>query len=413
MANKTAKEKNKPPRKTLKPNEYYNPKTKRFEYRYHDNLGKLKVISSYRLTPDDQLPKGKRSGKSLREKENEIALYLEAGLDFEGGVITLAELVERYLTYLYGRKDLTHNTKTGYKVALNELKQQSLGHMRIKDIRQEHCEKWFSDMRKSYKGSTIQPRISLIKRSFEYAVDHDYILKNPFRNIVASKKDSRPMEALTLSDMCRFLAFCRNDSRSAHCYDMINVLFWTGLRASELCGLTIDDIDLENKTIRVDKQLLCINKKHVVVPTKTESGKRIIPMLETVEESIDAVLRNRYLKGDLEPVCFDEKGNAYSGFLFLATRSRKTIVRSHVEEYLVNCIKRFNAEHADDPIRKFEPHICRHTFATNMQDLPPKTLQYILGHRNIQTTMNHYVSAKSSQEQLEEMTAIANRFSNS
>lgn len=51
---------------------------------------------------------------------------------------------------------------------------------------------------------------------------------------------------------------------------------------------------------------------------------------------------SHYLKGDIEPVCHNEQGNAYEGFVFLETRSRRTIVRSHVEEYLQNCIKRFN-----------------------------------------------------------------------
>ena len=80
-----------------------------------------------------------------------------------------------------------------------------------------------------------------------------------------------------------------------------------------------------------------------------------------------------------------------------------------MEDYLQNCIKRFNAENVDNPIRKFEPHICRHTFATNMQYLPPKTLQYILGHGNISTTMDNYVDAKPSREQLIQINAIANQ----
>lgn len=80
-----------------------------------------------------------------------------------------------------------------------------------------------------------------------------------------------------------------------------------------------------------------------------------------------------------------------------------------MEEYLQNCIKRFNAVNSENPIRKFEPHICRHTFATNMQYLPPKTLQYILGHGNISTTMDNYVDAKPSDEQLTQINAIAHQ----
>ena len=84
MANKATSNKNKPTRKTLKPNEYYNPKSKRYEYRYTDALGKNRVISSYRLEETDQTPKGKKSGKSLREKEAEINALLVYNLDIDG-----------------------------------------------------------------------------------------------------------------------------------------------------------------------------------------------------------------------------------------------------------------------------------------------------------------------------------------
>jgi site-specific recombinase XerD len=407
MANKTTSKKNKPTRKTLRTDEYYNPKTKRYEYHYKDILGKERVVSSYKLEPTDQLPKGKRSGKSLREKEAELKVQLENNIDIDGAKLTLLDVIDKYLTHLYNRKELTHNTKVGHNTTIKALTQYRLGHMEIGRIKPEHCEEWLTDMKKKYKGSSIQTQISLIKRSFEYAVDYDYISKNPFRRIITDKSDSKKMEAISIPDMQRFLDFCSKDSHSAHCYDMIYILFWTGLRASELCGLTLDNIDMENRLIHVEKQLQCINHTHVVLPTKTVNGTRYIPMTDGVYECFERVLKNRYIIGDIEPVCYDEKGKAYDGFVFLATRSRKTIVRSHVEEYLQNCIRRFNNANPDNPIQKFEPHICRHTFATNMQGLPPKTLQYILGHGNITTTMNNYVSVRPSEQQLVEINSLA------
>ena len=407
MANKTTSEKNKPTRKTLRNNEYYNPKTKRYEYHYKDALGKERAISSYRLEPTYQIPKGKRSGKSLREKEAELNAQLENNIDIDGTKLTLLEVVNKYLEHLYNRKKLAHNTKVGYNTTVKTLTQYKLGHMEIGKIKPEHCEEWLTDMKKKHKGSSIQTQISLIKRTFEYAIDYDYIVKNPFRHITTDRSDSNKMEALSVLDMKRFLDFCSKDAHCAHCCDMLYVLFWTGLRASELCGLTLDNIDMNSRLIRVEKQLQCINHTHVVLPTKTVNGVRYIPMTDGVYECFKRILENRYIMGDIEPVCYDEKGKAYEGFVFLATRSRKSIVRSHVEEYLQNCIKRFNNANPDNPIRKFEPHICRHTFATNMQGLPPKTLQYILGHDNITTTMNNYVSVRPSDQQLMEINAMA------
>ena len=345
----------------------------------------------------------------MREKEAEINAYLENSIDIDGAKLTLLEVVDRYLNSLYNRKKLAHNTKVGYNVTVNTLKQYKLGYMEIGKIRPEHCEEWLADMKKKYRGSSIQTQISLIKRTFEYALDYDYVTKNPFRRITTDRSDSKKMEALSVEDMNRFLNFCSKDTHSSHCYDMLYVLFWSGLRASELCGLTLDNIDMDNRMITVDKQLQCINHTHVVLPTKTTNGVRTIPMTDGVYESFQRIIENRYLKGDIEPVCYDEQGNAYEGFVFLATRSRRTIVRGHVEEYLQNCIKRFNNANPENPIRKFEPHICRHTFATNMQYLPPKTLQYILGHGNISTTMDNYVDVKPGVEQLTQINAIANQ----
>lgn len=412
MANKITNTKNKPARKTLKPNEYYNPKTKRYEYHYKDCFGKERVISSYRLEKTDQLPKNKRSVKSLREKEVEINRQLTNNIDIDGSKLTLLDVVDKYLKSLYNRKKIAHNTKLGYNVTVNTLKQYELGYMEIGKIRPEHCEKWLADMKKKYKGSSIQSQISLIKRAFEYALDYDYIAKNPFRRITTDRSDSKKKEALSIRDMNRFLDFCLKDKNSLHCYNMIYILFWTGLRVSELCGLTLDCIDMDNRMIKVNKQLQCINHTHVVLPTKTINGERTIPMIDGVYECFKHIIKNRYLKGNIEPVCYDENNNKYDGFVFLATRSRKTIVRAHVEEYLQNCIKRFNKSNQNDPICKFEPHICRHTFATNMQYLPPKTLQYILGHGNISTTMNNYVDVKPNEEQLLQMNNIANQITN-
>lgn len=408
MANKKASNKNKPARKTLRENEFFNPKTKRYEYRYKDVFGKNRVVSSYRLESTDQLPKGKKSGKSLREKEAEINALLDNNIDIDGAKFTLLDVVDKYLNHLYNRKELSHNTKTGYNVTVNALKQYKLGYMEIGKIKPEHCEEWLSDMKKKYRGSSIQSQISLIKRSFEYAIDYDYIAKNPFRRITTDRSDSKIMEAIPVDEMNNFLDFCSRDAHSLHCYDMVYILFWTGLRASELCGLTIDNLDLDNHIIKVEKQLQCINHNHIVLKPKTSNGVRYIPMTDGVYQRFISVLANRYLKGDIEPVCYDERGNVYEGFVFLATRSRKTIVRSHVEEYLQNCIKRYNLANPSCPIRKFEPHICRHTFATNMQGLPPKTLQSILGHGNISTTMNHYVDARPTAQQLAEINVIAN-----
>ena len=63
-----------------------------------------------------------------------------------------------------------------------------------------------------------------------------------------------------------------------------NFVFRTGLRASELCGLTLDNINMDNHMITVEKQLQCINHTHIVLPTKTTNGKRVISMTDGIHD---------------------------------------------------------------------------------------------------------------------------------
>lgn len=90
------------------------------------------------------------------------------------------------------------------------------------------------------------------------------------------------------------------------------------MRISEFCGLTIKDVDLKNKKIRIDHQLQKTGKgnNYYIVSTKTELGNRIIPMDKNVYECFDRIIRNRPAP-QIEPLLRDDNGKVYSGFLLL------------------------------------------------------------------------------------------------
>ena len=69
-------------------------------------------------------------------------------------------------------------------------------------------------------------------------------------------------------------------------YNAIVVLLYTGLRISELCGLTTSDIDFEKGFIQVNHQINYDKGKYSINETKTESGIREIPMIKIVKRSI-------------------------------------------------------------------------------------------------------------------------------
>lgn len=78
--------------------------------------------------------------EALLYEEAELNAQLENNIDIDGAKLTLLEVVDRYLNSLYNRKKLAHNTKVGYNVTVNTLKQYKLGYMENGKIRPKHCE---------------------------------------------------------------------------------------------------------------------------------------------------------------------------------------------------------------------------------------------------------------------------------
>ena len=97
--------------------------------------------------------------------------------------------------------------------------------------------------------SSIHSIRGVLRPAFQMAVDDDLLLRNPFEFQLATVvvNDSVTKEAVTQEQERKFLKFIKEDSHYNKYYDGMFLLFKTGLRVSEFCGLTIHDIDFENK----------------------------------------------------------------------------------------------------------------------------------------------------------------------
>lgn len=97
----------------------------------------------------------------------------------------------------------------------------------------------------------------VLRPAFQMAVDDDVLYKNPFGFELAGVvvNDSVTREALTRDQMRKFLKFVHDDNAYCKYYEVVYILFHTGMRISEFCGLTIKDIDLGNRIVNIDHQL--------------------------------------------------------------------------------------------------------------------------------------------------------------
>ena len=358
----------------------------KYEYKYQDAWGKRKTVYSWKLTPTDRVPAGKRDDISLREKIKQIQKDLNSNITPDGGNFTVLELVEKYISQKTG---VRHNTRSNYKFVVNVIKKEAFGQKRIDKIKVSDAKEWLIKMQQiDGRGySSIHTIRGVVRPAFQMAVDDDLLVKNPFEfqlNTVVVN-DSVTREAITRQQERDFLEFVKNDQHFCKYYDGIYILFKTGLRISEFVGLTKKNLDFENNRIIVDHQLQRTrDMKYIIEDTKTESGERMVPMTPEVKEAFQRILANRQ-NPKIEPMV-----DGYSGFLFLDKNGRP-MVALHWEKYFQHIREKYNKIYRVQ-MPKVTPHVCRHTFCSNMakSGMNPKTLQYIMGHSDISVTLNVY-----------------------
>lgn len=373
----------------------------RYAFKYKDSDGSVKFVYSWRLDKNDRTPAGKKRELSLREKEKQIEHDLFDHIVSNGGNYTVLELVKKYVSLKTG---IRHNTEANYNFVINIIAKADFGKLRIDKVHLSDAKGWLIKLQKEGRGySTIHSVRGVLRPAFQMAVDDDLIRKNPFNFELASVivNDSVTREAITKKQEREFLSFIQADEHFSRYYDGIYILFHTGLRISEFCGLTIGDIDFKEMRINVDHQLQRKrDMTYVVEPTKTTSGTRMIPMTKEVADCFRRILANR-IKPKVEPMI-----DGYTGFLFL-DKNEMPMVALHWEKYFKHILDKYNSIYKVQ-LAKITPHVCRHTFCSNMakSGMNPKTLQYIMGHSDISVTLNTY-SHVGFEDAKEELSRVA------
>ncbi len=377
----------------------------RYAYKYTDVNGKVRFLYSWKLEPTDKIPSGKRDDLSLREKEEKIQSDLYDGIDTYGGDITVLELAKRYTLQKTG---VRHTTQACYRVVLNFLKKDIFGCKKIKNIKTSDAKIWFINLSKTKSYSSIVAIRNVLRSSFQMAVEDDLIRKNPFDFKLSGviKNDTTPRVPLTQEQEQKFLNFVKNDNLYYKYYEGIYILFKTGLRISELCGLTLSNVDMKERTITIDHQLQKIKGGIYSIETpKSKAGIRVLPMTDDVYKCFEAVISKRK-RPKIEPMI-----DGYTGFLFLDALNHPTIAL-HWETHFQDICSKYNATH-EEQMPKVTPHICRHTYCSNMakSGISPKVLQYLMGHSDISVTLNVYThlnfnDAKEELEKLQDKSKI-------
>ena len=337
----------------------------RYAYKYIDTFGNPQFVYAWKLVPTDKTPAGKREDISLREKEKEIQKDLDDGIDTLGKKMTVCQLYAKQIRH---RANVRHGTKQGRKQLMRILEEDSLGACSIESVKLSDAKEWALRMKdKGYSFKTINNHKRSLKAAFYTAIQDDCIRKNPFDfqlNTVL-EDNTEPKVPLSPTQEASFLSFVQSDKVYQKYYD-------------EIMGVGY----------------------HVETP-KTKSGIRQIPMSTKVYEAFKRVLNDR---GRADNFIV----GGYSRFLFL-NRNGLPKVAVNFETMFRGLVKKYNKSHEEALPKVTTPHTLRHTFCTNLANagMNPKALQYIMGHSNINMTLNYYAHATSDSAMAEMERLIA------
>ena len=386
-------------RRVLRPGESIRADGK-YQYKYHID-GKPHFVYSWKLEPTDKLPPGKKSCLSLRELEKQVNSDLDRLLNITDGNMTVCELVDRYFKTKTG---VRQSTKTGYVTVQRVLAKEPFGQKKIRSIKTSDAKLFLIKLQqedgKSY--SSIHNIRGVLRPAFQMAVDDDILVKNPFgfQLVGVVVNDSVTREAISREQMRKFLKFVHDDVVYCKYYEVVYILFHTGMRISEFCGLTLKDIDLEGRTINIDHQLQrTCDMRYVIEETKTDAGKRKIPITEDVAMMFQAIIEER------DPPKMEKVIDGHTGFLFYDDDGNP-LVAMHWQHRFNHMVGRYNDIYRVQ-MPNITPHVCRHTYCSNMakSGMNPKTLQYLMGHSDISVTMNVYthIGFDDAEEELKRM----------
>lgn len=324
----------------------------------------------------------------LRDKEKELALKIALKKSLNVTKTTVYEICEKHISI---REDSwKRGTLRNKKRYLKILSQYEFAQYKLSDVGYTDALLWAKELYQSgYSYGVVNSIISLVRPAFDLACKEKIVDTNPF-SFKLSEIAPRPYQekyALTDEEYKSLIDFMVTSPSKVYRKRLneIIILYETGLRASELCGLTLSDVDLKNKKLYVNHQIQWTTAdKHYIETPKSKSGNRIIPLSQAALRCFTDVIENRP-KLKSEPMI-----DGYTGFLFLTNRG-KPQMECNVNQHIQTIVNNYNEVH-DKKLPHITPHTFRHTFCSRLifAGMDVKSVQYLMGHATIQMTLEVY-----------------------
>ena len=336
--------------------------------------------------------------------------YFTCGNTFEPSEMSVSDYLDKYIE-LYVEQELAYNTQEYYKQVFKNHIRPNFGHYMLKSLSPKLMQEFANSMKTSgFAASHAKNIFAMWSSALDYAVHPlQYIKQNPCSFVRIPNYDNRKRERiiLTKDEFSKIIGRFPEGSRF---YIPLMIGYYTGVRISECFGLTWDDIDFENRTISVNKQMSKRkynnqNRWFYSDKLKTRKSKRVIPFGDTLYNALKAEqnrqLRNELYYGKLYKVTYQSKSSEGLVMLFQYTKELamphkrvKPICVSENGELTTTDSFKYCCRVVHHNLQlAFDYHCLRHTHATMLIEAgaPIKSVSERLGHARIETTLNTYV----------------------
>ena len=269
----------------------------------------------------------------------------------------MKEDIQSYINYVYIEKKLSDNTKNAYETDLFDFSE-FLNNKDVSKITYDDITSYINYLYdKKEKDKSIARKIVSIRTFFNYLMKEGKIKVNPSEKLESPKLKKTLPNTLSLEEVDKLLSIKPKDAKDWRNKAMIELMYGTGMRVSELVNLELNDINLKDNYVRVYGK----GKK-----------ERIVFMADVTTDVLDKyinVYRSSLLKGYLTDKVFLSsygKGITRQGFF--------KILKKEAEKAGIK--------------KSFSPHTLRHSFATHLLEngADLRSIGEMLGHENIKTT---------------------------